>query len=69
MQDIFPRCEYYASLGACQDQRYEKWMRSRCAKTCQFCGKVAMMISKTTIDFTIASPRSKVLNSHYINYY
>jgi len=36
-KDIFNRCEYYASLGACQDRRYEKWVRSRCAKTCQFC--------------------------------
>lgn len=64
-KDIFNRCKYYASLGACQDKRYEKWVRSRCAKTCQFCGKAAMIISNTMTDFSIElieGLRSKALN-------
>lgn len=64
-KDIFNRCEYYASLGACQDKRYEKWVRSRCAKTCQFCGKADMIISNTMTDFSIElieGLRSKALN-------
>ena len=43
-EDVYKNCATYKANGNCRNGKYEKWMKTYCAKTCGLCGEYCVYL-------------------------